>query len=320
MDRVARLIDIRHSKNIGQPSTSKPHPRTKIGTTGMQGGGEEGSGVRRRRVGAVGGGDIDVWGDWRVDPVYGSPRSVEERGLCGVQKMMTITSMAPSTRLPPAACRYQDCQITFQSPRGNDTSTTAQRPAAGVRRRTREQPSELSAPTYIVVSSSDTAATCIRLRSHQGCAASYAPILMAVSRACPAMPPETRLQQRAWLPCAGHNVLSARRKSCRGWAAAHLLRRQPRRPRPLPGIAEAGGRVAAGNIKARSFFFVCLSAWPEPITSMTIVKEASPKPILPPFPGSTRLVLVVHLKSSIPLQRDTIHAPSETTQINNDTQ
>jgi hypothetical protein len=32
--------------------------------------------VRRRRVGAVGGGDIDVWGDWRVDPVYGSPRSV----------------------------------------------------------------------------------------------------------------------------------------------------------------------------------------------------------------------------------------------------
>lgn len=53
---------------------------------------------------------------------------------------------------------------------------------------------------------------------------------------------------------------------------------------------------------------------------MTIVKEASSKPILPPFPGSTRLVLVVHLKSSIPLQRDTIHAPSETTQINNDTQ
>ncbi|KAF2932015.1 hypothetical protein DAI22_05g254800 [Oryza sativa Japonica Group] len=85
---------------------------------------------------------------------------------------------------------------------------------------------------------------------------------MAVSRACPAMPPETRLQQRAWLPCAGHNVLSARRKSCRGWAVAHLLRRQPRRPRPLPGIAEAGGRLAAGNIKARSFFIVCLSAWP----------------------------------------------------------
>lgn len=53
---------------------------------------------------------------------------------------------------------------------------------------------------------------------------------------------------------------------------------------------------------------------------MTIVKEASSKPILPPFPGSTRLVLVVHLKSSITLQRDTIHAPSETTQINNDTQ
>ncbi|BAF18176.1 Os05g0553300 [Oryza sativa Japonica Group] len=76
------------------------------------------------------------------------------------------------------------------------------------------------------------------------------------------MPPETRLQQRAWLPCAGHNVLSARRKSCRGWAVAHLLRRQPRRPRPLPGIAEAGGRLAAGNIKARSFFIVCLSAWP----------------------------------------------------------
>jgi hypothetical protein len=47
-----------------------------------KGGGEEGSGVRRR-VGAVGAGDIDVWGDWRVDPVYGSPRSVEERGLCG---------------------------------------------------------------------------------------------------------------------------------------------------------------------------------------------------------------------------------------------
>uniref|UniRef100_A0A0E0PQX1 Uncharacterized protein n=1 Tax=Oryza rufipogon TaxID=4529 RepID=A0A0E0PQX1_ORYRU len=230
-----------------------------------RGGGEEGSGVRRR-VGAVGAGDIDVWGDWRVDPVYGSPRSVEERGLCGPLVYIAFivtrtTSLLPRTtsnpsreRLPPAACRYQDCQITFQSPRGNDTSTTAQRPAAGVRRRTREQPSELSAPTYIVVSSSDTAATCLRLRSHQGCAASYAPILMAVSRACPAMPPETRLQQRAWLPCAGHNVLSARRKSCRGWAVAHLLRRQPRRPRPLPGIAEAGGRLAAGNIKARSFF------------------------------------------------------------------
>ncbi|KAF2932016.1 hypothetical protein DAI22_05g254800 [Oryza sativa Japonica Group] len=98
---------------------------------------------------------------------------------------------------------------------------------------------------------------------------------MAVSRACPAMPPETRLQQRAWLPCAGHNVLSARRKSCRGWAVAHLLRRQPRRPRPLPGIAEAGGRLAAGNIKARSFFIVCLSAWPVFITSTSSERDNS---------------------------------------------
>uniref|UniRef100_A0A0D3G6S6 Uncharacterized protein n=1 Tax=Oryza barthii TaxID=65489 RepID=A0A0D3G6S6_9ORYZ len=63
------------------------------------------------------------------------------------------------------------------------------------------------------------------------------------------------------LGCRARATTSSPRDG-RAAAAAHLLRRQPRRPRPLPGIAEAGGRLAAGSIKAGSFFFVCLTAWP----------------------------------------------------------